>query len=256
MNKLVHNLVFIFFFSLLVNYPAFANLALSEYRLYFDANNKSNSLLLRNTAVSPMQYSIQLIHLDMTEEGTLIQVDEQQVIGRSAQELLRFSPKRGVIQGNGMQAVRFSVRKPANLPAGEYRAALRIVAQTVTDNGNNGININPKIAYSVPIIIRHGHTKASASIEHPQLIMQNSMPTITLLLERTGNRSLYGDFSITNSENQEIGRINGIALYPPLPRRTVNINLTQQTHGTITIRFIEPAKYGGNITLDKNLTLN
>ncbi len=238
---------------LLSTYPlySYAGLALSEYRLLFDAKNRADALLIRNTDDYAINYQVQIIHLDMTEEGTLIPVSDEAVKDRSAKPFIRFSPRRGLIQGNKMQAVRFSVRKPANLAVGEYRAVLRIISQKAQTQGETGVNLNAKISYSIPVIVRHGKLHADAELNNIRLIMQNSTPTIQLMLSLTGNRSLYGDFSVMTEDQQEIGRVNGIALYPPLNKRKVNIPLSDTYQGTVIIRFDEQQRYGGNISIEK-----
>ena len=67
-----------------------ANLALSEYRLYFDGRTKNNSLLIRNTSNKNLDFKLVVTHKDMTEEGALIDVTPQQVEGRSAKTCYGF----------------------------------------------------------------------------------------------------------------------------------------------------------------------
>lgn len=246
----------ILFISLFFSCFAQANLALSDYRLFFDTKTRSNALLIRNTDNTPMQYQIELAHKDMTEQGTLIDVDDSQVEGRDAAKMLRYSPRRGLIKANDKQAIRFSVRKPANLPNGEYRAVLRIVAQNIRTDLQAGVNLNPKIAYNVPVIIRHGKLTAEAELLKPQLIMQNGRPTVSVYLASNSNRSLFGNFVITNEQGEEVGRLNNVAIYPPLTKRVVDIPLTKTVQGVASINFSENPQYGGDISLDKTINLN
>ncbi|WDE00012.1 molecular chaperone [Thalassomonas actiniarum] len=235
---------------------AHARLALSEFRLFFDNKTKTNSLVIRNTENTPLQYTIQVIHMDMTEEGTLVEVDNTQAMPFSAKKLLRYSPRRGIIEGNSRQAVRFSIRKPANLAAGEYRAVLKITGSAAKSSGANGLSMNSKLAYNIPVIVRHGKLSATSTIKNPQLIMQNSRPAIQLWQQLSGERSLYGDFVLRNENNDEIGRVNGIAVYPPLARRKVYIPMTQDSRGKVTIEYQERAKYGGNIEITETMTID
>ena len=234
-----------------------ANLALSEYRLYFDNKSKNNSLLIRNTSDIPLEFTTRIIHMDMTEEGTLAIVEPNVVEGRSAKKLLRYSPRRGLIPAKGMQAIRLSLRKPANLDRGEYRAVLRVVGGTVSSElTSGGVAIKPKIAYNIPIIVRHGKLSAAGELVNPQLVMQNGLPSIQLWQQLDGNRSLYGDFVLLAEDNQEVGRVNNVALYPPLTRRKVYIPLNKDVQGKITIQYTEQGKYGGDLALSKELIIN
>lgn len=247
---------FYFFISLLFCTTSFASISLSETRLYFDNSNKSNAFSIRNTITEPIKYSIQVVHQDMTEDGVLYFIDEEKVGARSAKKLLRYSPRRGIIEPQKTQAVRFTVRKPANLPTGEYRAVLKITSQVVDTSESSGIKIIPKLAYNIPIIIRHGKLTAMSTLENPQLIMQNSLPTIQLWQTLSGERSIFGDFVVKDGNDQEVGRINGVAVYVQLKRRQVNIPLSNTAQGKLTIHYNEQRDYGGNIKLMSEITID
>lgn len=220
-------------------------MALSDYRLFFDANSRSSAIQIRNTANVPLQFTTQVLHYRMTEEGTLEQIKGEEVIEFSAKRLLRYSPKRATIPPLGIQAIRFSVRKPRNLEDGEYRAVLKITGTEVNSTGL-GINVRSRLSYNLPIIIRHGELTADVSLLEPQLVNQNGIMQVQLWQERKGNRSLYGGFVVTDEEGNEVGRLNGIGLYPPIERRKVLIPLTEEAKGKLTITFTEDLKYGGN----------
>ncbi len=238
-----------FCLTLLLPQICSANLSLSEYRLYFDGRTKNNSLMIRNTSDKNLDFKLSLTHKDMTEEGSLIDATPKQVEGRSAAGMLRFSPRRGSIAPKGMQAIRMTVRKKAELPAGEYRAVLKIVASEAPDPNAVGITIRPKISYSVPVIVRHGQLEADSQLINPQLISQNGRPTIMFWQTLTGNRSLYGNFELTDSNNLPVGEVTNVAVYTPLSRRKVYISLQQPIVGPLTLKYTENPQYGGNIEL-------
>lgn len=233
-------------FSLFFVAPlAVANMALSDYRLFFDSGSRSNAIQIRNTASQPLQFTTQILHYRMTEEGTLEEVTGPDAMIFSAKPLLRYSPKRATIPPLSIQAIRFSVRKPRNLADGEYRAVLRITGTEVNTNGA-GINIRSRLSYNLPIIIRHGELAADVGLMEPQLVNQNGIMQVQLWQTRTGNRSLYGGFIITDEDGNEVGRLNGIGLYPPIERRKVLIPLTEEAKGNLVITFTEDLKYGGD----------
>jgi len=233
-----------------------ANLSLSEYRLYFDGRTKNNSLLIRNTTDKNLDFRVALSHKDMTEEGTLIDVTTQEVEGRSAKNMLRFSPRRGMIEPKGMQAIRMTVRKKAELPSGEYRAVLKITASESRNKDDEGVSIRPKVIYSVPVIVRHGQLEVTSEVLNPKFILQNGQPTLMLWQTLKGNRSLYGDFKLLNSENKLVGEIHNVAVYTPLSRRKVYISLQEPVNGPLTLQYTENTEYGGNIELTIPVNIN
>lgn len=235
--------------ALLLCEVSHANLALSEYRLYFDGRTKNNSLLIRNTSDKDLDFNLVITHKDMTEEGALIDVTAQQVEGRSAKSMLRFSPRRGTIAPKGMQAIRMTIRKQAELDAGEYRAVLKITASESQNPDEEGISIRPKVAYSVPVIVRHGQVEADSALINPQLITQNGRPTLTFWQTLTGNRSVYGNFELVDENDLLIGEITNVAVYTPLSRRKIYITLQQPITGPLVLKYKENVLYGGKIEL-------
>ena len=82
--------------------------------------------------------------------------------GEDASEWVRFSPRRMRLGPNEHQTVRIVVRKPADLPAGEYTARLKIQAippppKPDEDAPTDKIKVNLNIVYGVtiPINIKH-----------------------------------------------------------------------------------------------------
>ncbi|MEW9799055.1 fimbrial biogenesis chaperone [Alteromonas sp. CYL-A6] len=233
---------------MLLPFMASANITLSKYRIYFDANDRAEALQLRNTGATDAQFSAELVLSAMTEEGKVYTVFEDEF---DASPLLRYSPKRGTIGPGQRQALRFALRKPAGLPEGEYRAVLKLTSSLATP-GNGSINLNSKLAYSIPVIVRHGRLSATTTLTQPQTIMVNDNPHIQLWQTREGNRSLYGNFMVTDEDGNEVGVVNGIATYLPLQKRKVLIPLKPGFRGPVTITFTENENYGGDAaaTLD------
>ena len=241
----------LYFVLLALTFDSSANVALSKYRLYFDNDTRNDALQLRNTGAVGIEYSAELSLVAMTEEGSLRKVQDDPY---SAIKLLRFSPKRGTIAPGSRQALRFVVRKPANLPAGEYRAVLNLVSSFKGGNLGN-VNLNTKLAYNVPIIIRHGRTEITSELLEPKLIMVEDVAHIELWQSLKGNRSLFGNFIVTDEQGNELGLVNSIAAYQPLTRRKVLIPLTKQASGKINIKYNEIAKFGGNLELQTSINI-
>jgi len=237
--------------SLFFSSQASANIALSKFRVYFDGNNRTASLQLRNTGSEDFKYSAELILNAMTEEGSIYAVSEDQL---SAKSFVRFSPKRGTVSPGERQAIRFALRKPSGLLDGEYRAVLRIVTELAPTTGGN-VNLASKLAYNVPIIVRHGEVYAESSLASPSTIMFNGQPHLQFWQTRTGNRSLFGNFIVETKEGEEIGVLNNVAVYLPLERRKILIPLTKAVEGDVIIRYSENKKFGGDITLSLPHTL-
>lgn len=235
-----------------VSLSAYANLSLSKFRLYFDNSNRNDALQMRNKGDAPVSYSAELSLVAMTEEGTLHPVESDSF---SAIGLLRYSPKRGVINPGQRQALRFSVRKPAGLKEGEYRAVLKITSAPVTSQAGS-IALQSKLAYNLPIVVRHGRLEATTELTNPRLVNVGSTPSIELWQLLEGNRSVFGNFIVEDSDGNEVGILNNSAVYQPLKRKKVLIPLSQNVKGDITIKFNEIAVYGGSETAQTSINVN
>ncbi|BFT31170.1 hypothetical protein D210916BOD24_23460 [Alteromonas sp. D210916BOD_24] len=232
-------------FLFIICSPASANVALSKFRIFFDAHDRSNSLQLRNTGAVDVKYTAEIALNAMTEDGAVYAISEDPF---DASAFLRFSPKRGVIQPGERQAIRFALRKPAGLADGEYRAVIRLTTELAPTTGGN-VNLASKLAYNVPIIVRHGELVAESTLESPTTVIHNGMPAIQVWQTRHGNRSLYGNFIVQTLDGEELGVLNNVAAYRPLERRKVLIPLQKVVKGPVTINYIEDEKFGGNIEL-------
>jgi len=235
----------LFVFALLLSNVVSANVALSKYRIFFDSNSRSESLQLRNTGDSPIKYTAELDLNTMTEEGSIYLVSEDPF---SALDLIRFSPKRGVIQPGERQAIRFALRKPSGLEHGEYRAIVRISSELAPTKGGN-VNLASKLAYSIPIIVRHGEVFVESALLEPSTVMHNGTLHVQVWVSRQGNRSLYGNFSVETPEGKVLGLMNNVGVYRPLERRRVLIPLQEVESGPIIVKFTENKKFGGNLVL-------
>ncbi len=245
---------FISFFLILnlVTFAAQANVSLSKFRLYFDNNNRNDALQLRNKGSKPVRYSVELGLVAMTEEGALHPVDSDPF---SAIGLLRYSPKRGVIQPGDRQALRFSLRKPAGLKDGEYRAVLKVTSSEIADAGST-VALQSKLAYNLPIIVRHGRLNAETSLQEAKLVRVGNVAHVEFWQTLDGNRSLFGNFILEDEDGNEVGVLNNSAVYQPLDRKKVIIPLQSEVQGNVTIKFKEIAKYGGDLAAETNITLN
>lgn len=227
---------------LLVSGNVLAHFSIDKTRLYFDRSKRFQTLTLRNSSDKPISYSIKVNHVAMTPEGGLVPVADDKAY-KSAKRLLRYSPRKGNMVPGESQILRFTVRKPKGLEEGEYRSQLRIEGRLSNDPNL----LAAKLAYNLPIIIRHGKPKATADIELVGLETNDSgSPVLMLNILRDGNRSLFGNFTITNAEGRVIGETKGMSVYEPLSKRLARINLEGLVTSEITVRYEELKEYGGD----------
>lgn len=177
------------------------------------------------------------------------------------QSLFRFSPREVTLEPKESQTVRIQVRKPAELPAGEYRLHMVFRAvppapdpasiPTAPPKGLS-IKLSPIYGIAIPLIIRHGETSAQASITEPVVDMPNR--ALRFHLNRRGNQSVYGDLKAVlllakGGAPEALVEAAGLAVYTPNASRTVTMALPPTKPlppgSRIRITFAFPPMEGG-----------
>jgi hypothetical protein len=182
------------------------------------------------------------VRFQMTEKGEIRPIREGDSAGVGfSDSMVRYAPRRVTLAPQVPQTVRLQLRKPAGLPDGEYRShlmfqavpeAARAGADADTGGADVRFHLVPVFGVSVPVIVRSGETQASVSIsglELEPLTPSDSLPRLRLDLNRTGNRSVYGNLTASlehaDGSREVVGAVNGLAVYTPLARRHVELHL-------------------------------
>jgi hypothetical protein len=177
----------------------------------------------------------------MSESGEIREITEPIAGEAFADTLVRFSPRQIELEPQAMQTVRLQLRKPAELPVGEYRSHLLIQAIPPVDSGSAksttplsgvAIQLTPVFGTAIPIIVRNGPTVATVSFSGLQLRKGRSPgePSIARFrMSRVGNQSVYGDLIVTyvppKGTPRTLGEMKGIAVYCPNASRLVDVPL-------------------------------
>lgn len=253
---------------LLLQSSARADLMLNPTRIVFDKNQRAAQLDLINNGQETATYRISLVNRRMDETGAFTAIDTPLPGEQFADGMLRYSPRQVVLAPGVGQAVRILLRKPADLAAGEYRSHLmferipeakggdNIETQGKAGSGEIGIHLTALIGASIPVIVRHGETAASVVLTNLALLKPagGQPPVAGFVMERSGNRSVYGDlvasFTPQGGTEQVIGRADGVAVYTPNALRRVSLTLQPSAvlaHGTLYVSYRDRPDAGGKL---------
>src|SRR5690606_18933622 len=139
----------------------------------------------------------------MSEDGQFIPVDKAEAGENFADSMIVYSPRQFTLAPGSTQVVRIAVRKPADLPPGEYRSHLSFdrlpdsdAGATNIENVNKptspneiGVQVTALLGVSIPVIVRHGETSAEVSVSNIQLkppLTPDQPPMVALQLDRRG----------------------------------------------------------------------
>lgn len=221
------------------------NLLVTPTRVMLEGSVRNAAMTLRNTGAQAALYRISLEHARMDSEGRISRVEEPGPEDHDAAELLRFSPRQVLLQAGETQVIRIMVRKPADLPAGEYRSQMVVravpsderPAPSAAEPGRFSVELTPVYGVAIPVIVRHGETSATVSIASATLIpgQDGKPPAVRVELVREGTASVHGDLNIlagSGRSQMSIGRARGLAVWTPNPARAMTVPIRAEFTAT------------------------
>ena len=220
---------------MLTSQPAYA-VRVSLKRVVFDENKRSEILTIINTTAEPQTYRLGWRRYRMSGGKGLSVIkegeDDSDILW--ADDMIRFAPRRVTIPPGSSQQIRLLLRRPANIQQAEYRSHLWIVSESKpakfdAEPGNKkAMRLAVQPAISLPIFVRHGDLNVETSISNAQLKRTDKGLNTTFTLNRTGNRSIYGDFDFTctnQSEELILHQVRGIAVYTETNMRNLDFDI-------------------------------
>lgn len=259
---------------------AVEKLTVAPTRVLFEEGVRKAKATLINTGNEEATYRISWTRKRLTEAGTYEDVVSPLENEYFSDPMIRYSPRQVVLPPGKPQVVRLLLRKPASLKDAEYRSYLRFTAVPNTadeteeestirlSSRTRDININliPVMAVSIPVIVRHGKGHASVAFSDLNFVPSSasSPALLNLTIQRSGNHSSYGDFTVSFSprrgEEMVIGHIKGVATYPPAASRPLTLPLyppegLNLENGKLRVMYKQQHDDGGEMLADAELVL-
>ena len=216
--------------------PAAAQLMIAPTRVVLAGTERSTELILVNKGDEQTAFRIDVENRRMRADGALETVTDTRPGELFAADMIRFSPRRVVLDPGARQSLRVSVTVPVGLAPGEYRSHWRLMsaptsagaATPTASDANDGalsIQLIAVRSITIPVIVRVGALDASASVDSAALT--NTADNLMVIkLTRAGARSTYGDLRLTIAgEANPVYNVRGIAIYTPNTDRDVLLPL-------------------------------
>lgn len=240
MRAYIKAIIIIFQLWPLAATAAIGDLTISPTRVIFEGRDRSTQVSLINRGQESATYRVEFIQYRMTSEGEIVEIEEPNENEKFADNLIRYSPRQIELHPNEAQTIRLLLRKPKDLPPGEYRSHLLFYAippeglgtdvetRAAPEGEGFSIAITPVFRISIPVIVRHGDLKAEFSIQDVAIDMEQDEPSLSMTIERDGNRSVYGDLDVEympadGGEPLLLGHIKDLVLYTSSNTRNVNM---------------------------------
>ena len=244
------------------------DLLVAPTRVVFEERKRSAELNLSNIGPARATFRITLVRMEMDETGGIRELPFDPGT-ENLRSLFRFSPRQVTLEPRESQTVRIQVRKPAQLPDGEYR--LHMTFRAVPSDAPEptaaaappkgiAIKLTPVYGIAIPLIVRHGKTSAEVSIADPILAAKDGL--LRFRLNRSGNQSVYGDLKATlltaAGTAEVLAEASGLAVYTPNTGRTVALPLRSgrviPPGSRIRIAYTQPVLDGGRLLAEAVMT--
>jgi P pilus assembly chaperone PapD len=234
--------IFVISFLLIPMETAQAALTITPWRIVFGSRDRSATVELLNTSDETHTYRLGWMILKATADGQYRLVPatrESDKDPHSVANMVIVSPRQVTIEAHGEQVIRLSLRRPSDLPLGEYRAHMtltQLADKTPPQKDPNAktmdLSLKVNLSFSIPIIVRQGEDRdLKVFLSNPMLKVQNGATFLNLDLNRiSGKFSSYGTINVfwtpPGKSEQKIGTQGNIALYPELKSRHIMIPIT------------------------------
>lgn len=237
------------------------DLLVAPTRVVFEGRKRSAELNLSNIGLTRATYRVSLVHMEMDAIGAFKELPFDPTM-ENLKAMFRFSPREVTLDPHESQTLRVQVRKPALLPAGEYRLHMTFravppvstTAPTPVQSAKGiSIKLTPVYGIAIPLIVRHGETSARLSITEP--VLDRAGRVLRFHLNRSGNQSVYGDLKAillpATGEPEVLAEATGLAVYTPNLERIVVLPLRGTrpilSGSRIRITYAQPLQDGGSL---------
>lgn len=265
MNLTISKITWFCGLMLLFINTAHANLLLAPTYVTFDERQRSAKLTLINSGDKTRSYRISWVEKQAFSSGnynilTAVEAQDHQI----ASPMLRLSPKQVTLKPNQKQTIKIALRKPRNLPAGDYRSHLLLTAlpekSDTSKQKTTGVYLNLLLSYSIPVIVRQGQLDSTLSIDNVQLTHDASKKKTKLAIDigRAGLHSSRGNVMaywqpLGGGKESIAAQVRGLTIAHELDKRTVNINWPDSVpaSGRLKVQFVGSKEHAHKILAER-----
>jgi hypothetical protein len=237
------NRIFIFLATLgLLASPAYAqDLLVAPYRVVFDGSARSQEIALINRGSLRGTYRIEFVNMVLDDKGELNESDSTAKGEKWARDMVRASVRQVELDPGETQMIRIALRKPADLPVGEYRTHMKLMSLPPVEplqadpNKPNEVSFKlvPAYGITIPVLVRQGRPPASATPVAAVLgnIDADGNGQFDIDIKRSGDRSMFVDIDVATApakgKGQWVMTARGVSLYAPYPNRAFRFQVTK-----------------------------
>lgn len=226
-----------------------ADLMVMPPRLIFKDGDRMKNLTVANRSPNDATFRLSFYHQKQLENGSYEPLDASQTPEFDLSKMIVFSPRQVKLEAGGTQGVRLSMRRPPDLPDGEYRVHVKVGRQA-GDEGRavqkgQRVSVGINIGYAVPVILRKGKYDTTAKISDVKYVARGGkhpQPRVEFYVNRKGKYSALGKALVfwrgADGKEEQVGVLNKVNVFPEVDKRLVSVPLNRDiSGGTLRVRY-------------------
>ena len=228
---------------------AAADMLILPMRVYFKDGERMKGLTTVNTGNVQAIYRLTFNHKKQMPDGSYANLDSTLTPGYDPSEWLVYSPRQVDLAPQAKQGVRISLRRPADLPDGEYRvhAVLKRVArENIEMRGEDApkgatATMMINVGFAIPVIIRKGKYDTTAHIKDFKMVSpaageKDQRARAELTVVRKGKYSSVGRLEAFwtppgGGEEVMVSPRNSLIIFPEVEERSTKIVFDRAVQG-------------------------
>jgi len=236
-------------FTFFMSFQAYARVDIVPHLVIIENRERAGEIIVLNLAEEIGDFHLSVINYKQNENGVYEILDEPLSPLFDPKDVLRMSPKNFQLASLGRQKVRISIRKPADLPDGEYR--FHIVAMSpdrkhAKESGENAsVAMSINLGVAIPVIVRQGDLSVKGSVKDFELVdasqTESRKPELKFTALREGEASTLGRIDVAWAPDgktfEDIGFITNFKLFTEIDKRHGSIPLEKLPRGG-TVRVL------------------
>lgn len=219
---------------------AWADLSVLPTHIVFEGRDRFASVTLINTSKEQKTYDMGWRYFTMQERGPAYKPSDSATTEFDLSKHIVFSPRRVTLSPGGKQKIRLALRRPEDVPIGDYRAHFEfapVVETAVTENEivekpSAGITI--RVGYTIPVILRVGTPDVGLDIGDVTIDTnpKTGNLTATIPVQRSGGPfgvlgHLLVYYTGPSGEEELVAQLSNANIFPEIDLRILDLALSK-----------------------------
>lgn len=196
-------------------------------RVVVDSETNIEHVFIKNDSEKRQAFRFGWRHLAMKKDGEIVNVDKvgREVVPdyKAADDILRYSPRRTVLEPGEVQRVTLLIRRSPDMAAGEYRshflverepdAASDALESMEQDGQESQVNVKVLVSRAFPVYVRHGEVAADLKVVGATMSKNTAggqaTHNVKFQLQKEGNGGVIGMANVMCGEQKasQVGKV-------------------------------------------------